>query len=94
MDKQISIFDYFKIGNKYKGDPDYQGSNDEIIRGSIENRFTLSIPLDYCCGAEPKEYFISCHDYKVKCPVCGKQTKWYPHLYKAKQAWNRGERAP
>lgn len=81
---QMSLIDYF-------GKPDYHGSNDEIIRYSIENRFTNAIQMFKCCDEVPKEMFRSCHEYFVKCPVCGRRTKMFKHLYEAKQAWNRGE---
>ena len=79
--RQTSLFDY-------SGDPNYQGSKDEIVRYSIEAEFERMISLDDCCQTEPAEMFRSCHEYFVKCPVCGKRTKMYGHMYKAKQAWN------
>lgn len=85
MEGQMSIFDYH-------GEPDYHGSHDEIVRMSIEDRFTGNINLFKCeCGSEPIEMFKSCHDYFVKCPTCRRQTKMFRFLYKAKQAWNKGE---
>ena len=85
MTEQLSIFDYLK--------PDYQGSRDEIVRDSIEDRFTEQIHLFACsCGESPIEMFRSCHEYFVRCPKCKTQTKMYKHLYEAKQAWNKGEK--
>lgn len=80
---QISIYDLF-------GAPDYD-SKDEIVRYSIENRFTNSINLIRCCSMDPREMFRSSTEYFVRCKQCGKQTKTFKHLYEAKQAWNRGE---
>lgn len=74
-----------------EGKPDYRGSRDEIVRADIENKFTRSITLLSCCGNAPKEYFVSCTDYYVRCPKCKKRTRTYRHLYEAKQAWNRKE---
>lgn len=83
MKGQISILDLH-------GKPDYRGSRDEIIRHDIEAKFERSITLHDCdCGETPKEMFKSCHDYYVVCPVCGKKTKTYRHMYEAMQAWNR-----
>lgn len=82
--RQISLFDY-------NGKPNYNGSRDECVRFTIEARFTEMIGLDECCESEPKPYCRSCHEYFVECPVCKKRTKYYKHLYEAKQAWNRGE---
>ena len=81
---QISICDLF-------GDPDYEGSRDEIVRYSIENRYTNRINLIRCCSVDPAEMFRSSTEYFVRCKQCGKQTKTFRHLYEAKQAWNRGE---
>lgn len=81
---QINIYDLF-------GAPDYEGSRDEIVRYSIENRFTNSINLIRCCNVDPQELFRSSTEYFVRCKQCGKQTKTFKHLYEAKQAWNRGE---
>ena len=67
------------------------GSKDEIVRYSIEHRFTEQIPLDECCGTIPTELFVSCKEYFIRCRFCGKQTKIHKHLYEARQAWNRGE---
>lgn len=80
MEGQQSIFNYLK--------PDYQGKTDEITRMSIENRFENQIQLNKCCGILPDQMFKSCRDYFVRCPVCGKTTKLYRHMYEAKQAWN------
>ena len=90
---QISIWDYLgEISeHKYYGDPDYGGALDEILRMDIENKFELEIPLDECHG-EPKKMFRSCREYFIICPVCGKRTQYWKHLYQAMQAWNRGER--
>ena len=82
MDGQITVFNYMK--------PDYLGSQDEIVRYSIENRFTLMIPLQKCCGRDPEECFKSSHEYFVRCPICKSHTDCYRHLYEAKQAWNLG----
>jgi len=81
MSKQMNIIDFF-------GRPDYHGSKDEIVRYSIEDRFTDSIQTYECCGEMPKEMFRSCHEYFIKCLVCGRKTKMFRHLYEAKQAWN------
>jgi hypothetical protein len=79
---QLSIFDYY-------GKP--ETSKDEIIRYSLEKRFEEKIHLVECkCGAIPKKWFRSCKEYFIKCPVCGKQTKTYRHLYEADQMWNKG----
>ena len=67
------------------------GSKDEIVRYSIENRFTNSINLIRCCSVDPEEMFRSSTEYFVRCKQCGKQTKTFRYLYEAKQAWNRGE---
>lgn len=83
MDWQMSIFDITK--------PDYHGAMDEITRYSIESDFENSIVMREHCGAKPEPWFKSCHDYYVKCPKCGKRTKYYRHCYEAMQAWNRGE---
>ena len=72
-----------------KDKPDYQGSRDEVVRYSIENRYTMNIRLKKCCGVQPKEMFRSYTEYFVKCPKCGRQTKMFKHLYEAKHKWNR-----
>ena len=81
--EQLSLFTYLE--------PNYQGSRDEIVRLHIENDFQQRIPLIECCGLHPQEKFKSCHEYFIICPVCGKHTKCYRHLYQAKQAWNKEE---
>lgn len=74
------------------GKPDYQGHKDEIIRYSIETRYTLSIKLRKCrCGGKPQEYFKSTTEKWVRCNNCGLETKRFKHFYEAMQAWNRGE---
>lgn len=83
MNEQISIFDITK--------PDYHGATDEITRYSIETDFENSIVLHKHCGIKPETWFRSCHEYYVKCPKCGKRTKYYRHCYESMQAWNRGE---
>lgn len=82
-----------KISEKYKfyGKPNYMGITDEIYRYSIELDFERKIPLDKCCNKKPTEMFRSCHEYFIKCKVCGKMTKMFRHMYEAKQAWNRKE---
>lgn len=73
-----------------KGNPDYKGSRDEIVRLTIEARFERKIKLwECCCGGQPQEWYRG--EYCVKCLCCGRTTEWFSHLYKAKQAWNRKE---
>lgn len=90
---QISLFNFIDdpTDHSTKGDPDYKGSLDEITRLSIELDFENTITLNPCCEVTPEKMFKSCHDYFVKCPVCGSRTKYHPKMYKAMQAWNRGE---
>lgn len=79
---QFSMFDF-------SGNPDYQGKQDEIVRASIEDKFTRSINLIECsCGMLPREKFIGCHEFFIECQ-CGRKTKIYRYLYKAKQSWNK-----
>lgn len=85
MSGQLSMFDM------PQSTPDYHGAMDEITRYSIELDFENMIILQEHCGVSPEEYFRSCHEYFVKCPVCGKKTKYHRKAYQAKQAWNRGE---
>ena len=68
--------------------PDYHGSRDEIVRLSTEARFERRIKLAKCCGAVPKMMFRSDTEFFVKCSICQKRTKYYKHLYEAKQVWN------
>lgn len=88
--RQLSIFD-LDTSTRYHGKPDYGDSKDEIVRGSSEHYFTLNIPLANCHG-EPVEMFRSSKEYFVRCPICNTRTRYFGHLYEAKQAWNRGER--
>lgn len=82
MNKQIKIIDLY-------GRPDYKGSKDEIIRLSIESRFTDQISLFPCsCGTAPNEMFRSCKEYFIECPACKSRTKYHRHLYEAMHAWN------
>ena len=85
LNGQLSIFDMAQSA------PDYHGAMDEITRYSIELDFEQKIILQKHCSKSPEEYFRSCHEYFVKCPVCGKRTKYHRKAYQAKQAWNRGE---
>lgn len=73
------------------GKPDYHGSRDEIVRYSIEKRYTTRIRTKKCCGIKPKEWFKSDSEWYLKCEECGRKTKDYKHLYEAKHAWNRDE---
>lgn len=75
--------------NKYYGDPDYKGSQDEIVRLSIERKFERSIPVNKCHGVKPRYYFTSTTQYQACCPICGRHTGWQRKLYKAMQTWNR-----
>lgn len=73
--------------------PDYGGSQDEIVRLTIENQFELGIILKTCdCGSVPKGYFRSNTEYWVQCE-CGRKTDIYKHMYEAKQWWNIGKLA-
>ena len=83
MNEQLNIFNYLS--------PDYKGSGDEIIRAHIESQFEEMIILNECCGQKPLEYFKSCKEYFIKCPICQRRTRYFKHLYQAKQAWNKGE---
>ena len=83
IDGQLSIFDYTE--------PDYHGATDEITRYSIEVDFENSIILQNHCNAKPEQYFRSCREYFVKCPKCGRRTKYHKKAYQAMQAWNKGE---
>ena len=84
IEGQISLFDF-------EGKPDYQGSQDENRRYSIEVDFEREINLQKCsCGSEPEKRFISSSEYFVKCPNCNKQTKYFKHMYEAMQSWNKG----
>ena len=82
--EQTSIYDYME--------PDYKGSQDEILRLSAETALENNIALQPCCGQVPGVFFKSCHEYRVKCERCGAKTKTYGKAYKAMQAWNRGNR--
>lgn len=75
-----------------KDKPDYGNTRDEIIRATIERKYEKKIRLKKCCGFEPVIKFQSCTEYFVQCQVCRSKTKYYRHIYEAKQAWNRGER--
>ena len=92
---QMSIFDILeqqKPSHDLKGDPDYQGRMDEIVRLSIENDWENTMSLYDCeCGEAPVRKFISCHDYFIECPKCLRRTETHPKMYKAMQAWNRHE---
>ena len=81
--EQLSLFNYLK--------PNYGESRDEIVRAHIEYEFQKMVPLSTCCGKTPQEMFRSCHEYFVKCSICGRRTKYFRHLYEAKQAWNKEE---
>lgn len=89
--KQMTIFDLDK-SNRYHGKPDYGNNKDEIVRLCIEDKFERAITLYKCCNVEPKGMFRSCKEYFVRCPICNTRTRYFRHLYEAKQAWNRGER--
>ena len=82
--EQTMLFDFLA--------PDYGGCRDEIRRASIETDFANKIVLQKCCGQKPVLYFKSCHEYFVKCSVCGSATKMHKKEYIAMQSWNRGER--
>lgn len=71
--------------------PEYNGTRDEILRLHIEREFERKIHLKKCDETEPRAMFRSCTEFFIICPVCKKQTKFYKHLYEAKQAWNEGE---
>lgn len=83
MEHQFSIYDYIK--------PAYNGTKDEILRLSAEWRLENQIELVKCCNTEPTGKFISCHEYWVECPICGRKTKTHKKYYQAMQAWNKGE---
>lgn len=68
--------------------PDYKGHTDEIVRLSIENKFELSLTKEKCCNVEPGIWLLSCKEYKVKCPICGRETAYYKNAYIAIQVWN------
>lgn len=96
IDGQMSLFDIIPENpHDFDGDPDYQGRTDEISRYSIEHNFEMSIKLRKCadCFEDPDELFKGCHEYWVRCPKCGRETEHFDKLYKAMQAWNRGERS-
>lgn len=78
---QQTLFDYTA--------PDYKDSKDEIVRLHAERLLENAITLRKCCGVEPKEYFRSCHEYFVICPVCGAKTKMCKKSYLAMQDWNK-----
>lgn len=84
MDHQYSIYDYMT--------PEYNGTKDEILRLHAERQLENKIKLIECCGTRPVGKFISCKEYWVECPACGRKTKVYRKYYQAKQAWNREER--
>ncbi len=84
MTGQITIFDLPQTK------PNYNGIRDEIIRLHIEREFEEKNVLQRCeCGKKPVTKFRSCKEYFVVCE-CGIKTKYYRHLYEAKQAWNSG----
>lgn len=98
IEGQLNIFDFISESDKqdnpdYRGDPDYRGFTDEITRYSIEADFEHSIKLKKCqeCMVEPEKLFKSCHEYRVKCPKCGRATEHFKKMYQAMQAWNRRE---
>ena len=68
--------------------PDYKGSRDEIVRLSIEARFTAKIKVKLHCQTDPCVKFRSTTEYWVECPVCKLKTKPFKHEYEAKQEWN------
>ena len=70
--------------------PNYFGTRDEILRFEIENKFENSIKLEKCnkCGRIPSKKFMSTQKYRVACEYCNIGTKYYKHMYIAKQVWN------